>query len=66
MGKTYGDEVIGVHCSAHKLELAYKDACTDVKLYTLISATMANLYLRMEEQKLLPMVYTIECAVLTF
>ena len=37
--------LIAVHCSAHRLELAYKDGCKDVTLYSTVSTCMANLYL---------------------
>lgn len=37
--------ILGVHCSAHRLELAFKDACKSIPLYTKISQLMENLYL---------------------
>ncbi|XP_070547018.1 zinc finger protein 862-like [Ptychodera flava] len=36
--------LLGVHCSAHRLELAYKDACKEVPLYKKVDALMTNLY----------------------
>ena len=37
--------ILGVHCSAHRLELAFKEACKSIPLYTKISQLMENLYL---------------------
>lgn len=37
--------ILPVHCSAHRLELAYKDACKKVLLYQKVDTMMLNLYL---------------------
>ena len=37
--------LVAVHCSAHRLELAYKDACKNVNLYGVVSTLLSNLYL---------------------
>nr|XP_006813033.1 PREDICTED: zinc finger protein 862-like [Saccoglossus kowalevskii] len=36
--------IVGVHCSAHRLELAYKDACKEIILYKKVDNLMMNLY----------------------
>ncbi|XP_052088851.1 zinc finger protein 862-like [Mytilus californianus] len=35
----------GIHCLAHRLELAYKDAVKDVKIYQKCDILLLNLYL---------------------
>ena len=37
--------LVGIHCSAHRLELAYKDATKSVKLYNSVALMLTNLYL---------------------
>ena len=37
--------ILPSHCSAHRLELAYKDACKKVLLYQKVDTMMLNLYL---------------------
>ena len=39
--------ILAVHCSAHRLELAYKDACKQIalRLYEKVDLMMLNLYL---------------------
>ena len=37
--------ILGVHCSAHRLELAFKEACKSINLYVKVSQLMENLYL---------------------
>lgn len=37
--------ILGVHCSAHRLELAYKDVVSKVPLYKKVDLLMINLYL---------------------
>lgn len=37
--------ILGVHCSAHRLELACKEACKSINLYVKVSQLMENLYL---------------------
>ena len=36
--------IVGMHCCGHRLELAYKDALKDVKLYKKIDALLLGLY----------------------
>ena len=37
--------ILAVHCSAHRLEFAYKDACKQIALYKKVDLMMLNLYL---------------------
>ena len=37
--------LIGIHCCAHRLELAYKEACKSIPLYVKVSQLLENLYL---------------------
>ena len=37
--------ILAVHCSAHRLELGYKDACKQIVLYKKVDLMMLNLYL---------------------
>lgn len=37
--------IVAVHCSAHRLELAYKGACKQIALYEKVDFRMLNLYL---------------------
>ena len=37
--------LIAVHCSAHRLELAYKDSSKNIKLYQCVETLLLNLFL---------------------
>ena len=36
--------VLAIHCSAHRLELAYKHSCKDVPLFVKIDAMLLSMY----------------------
>ena len=38
-------ELVGVHCSAHRNELAYKDAARSIKLYEKVDSLLLSMYL---------------------
>ena len=42
---TERDFIFSMHCSAHRLELAYKESCKEVPLFKIFDTLMLNLYL---------------------
>ncbi|KAG7165648.1 Zinc finger protein 862-like 7 [Homarus americanus] len=42
-------ELEGIHCTAHKIELAYKDAVKDVPLAKKVNLLLLSIYLFYEE-----------------